>query len=223
MTRTVERPRLAALITAAGASTRMGSPKALVPWRGVPLLLHQARVLATSPALVDLVAVLGAASDTIRHAAAAWDCPPLRLVDNPRWAEGRSTSLEVGATSLIRPCEAILIAAVDQPLDPIVLATLLDDFQPGDRALLPSHAGRSGHPVLLSAALLPELRTLTRLPEGLRTLVRAAAPRLVPVDSPSVHLDLNRPDDLAAAQITNPAPARDSSAIPTAPTPEGTR
>ena len=47
--------RVAALITAAGASTRMGRPKALVPWRGRPLLLHQAAVLAEVPAIAEMV------------------------------------------------------------------------------------------------------------------------------------------------------------------------
>ncbi|MCC6620655.1 MAG: NTP transferase domain-containing protein [Deltaproteobacteria bacterium] len=199
MTRSAQ--RFAALITAAGASSRMGRPKALVAWRGAPLLLHQARVLAKADGMGEIVAVLGGDAARIRGEAASWTVTcDLRLVDNPRWAEGRSTSLEAGVAALrTPPTDALLIVAVDQPLVPEVVAALLAAWAPDDRALVPSHAGRRGHPVMLAAALLPELARASRHPEGLRDIVRAAAPREVEVASDLIHLDLNDPDAVARA------------------------
>lgn len=197
--------RFAALVTAAGASSRMGSPKALARWGDVPLLLHQARVLERCPGLGAIVAVLGADADRIRGEAASWTgVADLRLVDNPRWEEGRSASFEVGVAALGAVAGdragGLFVAAIDQPLDPAVIDALVAASGPGDEVLLPTHGGRRGHPVLLPWSLVPELGRASAYPEGLRDIVRAAQVREVPVASPSIHLDLNTPAALAAAR-----------------------
>jgi CTP:molybdopterin cytidylyltransferase MocA len=122
---------------------------------------------------------------------------PARRVDNPGWASGRSSSLEVGARALPDDAAWILVVAIDQPLDPEVVGALL--AAPEDGPNLPIHAGRPGHPVLLPGRLLTSLRTLSNWPEGLRSLVRSEVPTLVPVDTPAIHLDLNTPEQLLAA------------------------
>ena len=66
---TTQQPRLAALLLAAGASTRMGKPKALLPWGGVPLVRHQVDLLAAQPAVDQLIVVVGALLDEVRTAA----------------------------------------------------------------------------------------------------------------------------------------------------------
>jgi len=194
--------RFAAIVTAAGASSRMGRPKALVAWGGAPLILHQARVLAAAPGMGAIVAVLGADAALIRREVAAWKVDgDLRLVDNPRWSEGRSTSLEVAAHALAPPpTAAVIVVAVDQPLALEVVRALCAAWTEGDRALVPVFGERRGHPVMLAAALLPELARATDHAEGLRDIVRAASPRAIPVAAPSIHLDLNTPDDLARAR-----------------------
>ena len=193
---------LVALVTAAGASTRMGSPKALVPWGGRPLVVHQATVLSD---LRDVVVVLG--HDAPAIAAAAPLPPPARYLVHPGWAEGRSSSLEAAARALPDDAAAILVCAVDQPLARATLDALLAAFDPERHDLAqPLAAGRPGHPLLLSARLLPALRAATTHPEGLRDIVRAAHPRtvFVPCDDPGVHTDLNTPAALAAARPPRP-------------------
>ena len=185
-------------MTAAGASSRMGSPKALVDWHGRPLVAHQAAVLAD---LRDVVVVLGA--DAERIAAAAPLPAPARYVVHPGWAAGRSSSLEAGARALPDDARAVLVCAVDQPLTGATVAALLAAFDPAAHDLAqPLAAGRPGHPLLLSGALLPELRRASAYATGLRDIVQTARARgvLVPVDDAGVHADLNTPDALRAAR-----------------------
>lgn len=187
----------AAIVTAAGASTRMGSPKALAPYGGVPLLLHQLRVLEAEAAIDPIVVVLGSEADALAAEIAGWHTRA-RVVVNARWEEGRSSSLEVGAAAIPGTALGVLVVAVDQPLERAVVRALLD-AGPSDAVTAPSFAGRRGHPVLLPGALLGELARASSHPEGLRDIVRAAATRLVEVASPRVLLDLNTPEDLARA------------------------
>lgn len=192
--------RIVALITAAGASTRMGQPKALVPWHGTPLLLHQARVLAAMHDIGEVIAVIGKDAEPIEAARAGWDVR-LRLVWNARWDEGRSTSIEAGAMAFVeREPAGVLVVAVDQPLTPEVVRQLIAARPAPGEVIVPTHAGRRGHPVLLAGSFLEQLGRATQFPEGLRDIVRAAHLRLVEVASAAIHMDLNDPQALIAAE-----------------------
>lgn len=187
-----------ALVTAAGASTRMGSPKALVDWGGRPLVAHQAATLA---GFRDVAVVVGAEADRVMTAAPL--AAPARYVVHPGWAAGRSSSLEAGARALPDDAGAVLVCAVDQPLTARTVDALLAAFDPATHDLAqPLAGGRPGHPLLLAGRLLAELRRASAHPTGLRDIVRAARPRalLVPVDDPGVHADLNTPEALATAR-----------------------
>lgn len=186
----------------------MGRPKALVPWRGAPLIVHQAQSLAAlGRELGAIVVVLGHAADAIRAALAdaLATLPGVSLVDNPRWPEGRSSSLEVGLGALrsTSPPHALafgrglFVAAVDQPLDASIILALAHAFAEGDEILQPTHAGRRGHPLLLAPAAAARLAHASSYPTGLRTIVASSRVRTLEVDSAIIHLDLNTPDDLA--------------------------
>lgn len=203
-----EPPPFAGLVTAAGASSRMGRPKALVPWRGTPLLVHQARSLAAlGEELGGIVVVLGHAHEAIRAALAddLATVPGVTLVDNARWSLGRSSSLEIGLGALrstSRPNalafgRGLFVTAVDQPLDTSIILALAHAFTEGDEILQPSHAGRRGHPLLLAPAIASRLAHASSYPMGLRTIVHASHVRTLEVESATIHLDLNTPDDLA--------------------------
>lgn len=215
-----EPPRVAALVTAAGASSRMGGAhKALLPWGAGPLVAHQVRTLAArlGGSRASIVVVVGARGDEVARAVP----PPGLVVVNERWREGRSTSLAAGLRALQQleqleqleqghrgRSEAVLVVAVDQPLHAATVAALLDAFDPARHALaVPSYQGRRGHPVVLSARLWSELVRVEDEPEGLRTIVRRhASQRLeVPVGHP-VRWDLNTPEDYARARAAASAP-----------------
>ncbi|MEB3330532.1 MAG: nucleotidyltransferase family protein [Candidatus Sericytochromatia bacterium] len=185
-----------AVVTAAGRSTRMGRAKALVEWRGLPLLTHQVRALL---ACREVVVVLGHEAHLLQpfvptHAR-------VRTVFNPRYDEGRGTSLATAFGLVRSPVAGVLVVAVDQPLADGVVQRLCEACRPEFAVLQPSHEGRRGHPVLFRGDLLPELQAVAAEPEGLRSVVRRhdGATRLVPVPDRDVLRDLNTPADWAEA------------------------
>lgn len=189
-------PRLTAIVTAAGRSSRMGSLKALAPWGRTTLLRHQIETLRMG-AFDRVVVVLGYEADTL--AAHIADLPGVTVAINPKWGEGRSTSFEAAAETLADLLPArVLICAVDQPIVPSVLEALL--AHPDHEALLaPCFNHRSGHPILLPATSSTALAKATHYPQGLRDIAATARRVLVPVDTPLIHLDLNTPEDLTRA------------------------
>ena len=212
---TTPEQRLAAIVLAAGESTRMGQPKALLPWGGVPLVRHQVDLLAAQPAVDQLIVVVGALVDEVQ---ATLDSTPARVVTNPRFREGRATSLAAGARALKGRPTSVLVVSVDQPLAPELLDPLVTAWQAEPDALLrPTFAGRSGHPLIVPADVVPELAQVTEATQGLRAVVTRHRHRLrsVPVESELAVLNLNTPADVAAtAPSSGPAPSPKLSAGP---------
>lgn len=203
--------RSVALLLAAGESERMGAPKVLLDWHGQPLLAHQLQQIQKSD-LGECVVVLGRDFEALephvrRPFRPGWKSRPVR---NPRFAEGKCTSIRVGLASLLARPDAILIASVDQPLDHrLIDALLLAGKQEwaaagepeGRTIILPVFEGRRGHPPLFRGTLLPELLGVQEETLGLRTVVRRLPERVreIPWDSPQILLNLNTPLDAARA------------------------
>ncbi len=208
-------PRLAAILLAAGQSTRMGQPKALLPWGGVPLVRHQADLLTSHPAIDQLLVVVGNLQDEVSDALKG---TPTRVLVNLRFREGRATSLAAGARAFQRTPTSILVANVDQPLEANLLQPLVAAWRTDPVALWrPTYKGSGGHPVIVPADIAPELEQVTEATQGLRAVVTRHRRRLrsVPVDSQLAVLNLNTPADYAAAQpASDPAPSPKLSAGP---------
>lgn len=212
---TMREPRLAAIVLAAGESTRMGQPKALLPWAGVPLVRHQVDLLAAQPPIDQLVVVVGSLLDEVRM---ALDGSPARVVANPRYREGRATSLAAGASALKSGPTGVLVVSVDQPLAADLLDPLLAAWRTDPDALWrPSYEGRGGHPLIIPPGIAPELAQVTEATQGLRAVVTRHRHRLrsAPVQSELAVLNLNTPADYAAAEPSSgPAPSPKLSAGP---------
>lgn len=191
--RVLDRAWCAAVITAAGAGSRMGRPKALVEWQGVPLLLRQ---LAALEGFGQRIVVLGAAAEEIRE---SLDIPRgVAVVENEGWQTGRSGSLRLGFHAVNPSALGILVAAVDQPVDPAVVDLLLARLDPAEHAwVLPRVGERRGHPIILSGTLLPALRELGD-DETLRELaLRFESSALeIQVESELALANFNRPEDI---------------------------
>ena len=188
--------RAALILLAAGASTRMGSPKALLPW-GATTLLEHALAAARAAGVADIVVVLGPATEHL-----AQDLAGVRVARNPDPATGRSASIRLACAELPAELEAIVVQSVDQPAAADILRALLAAVGPSVDVAVPCYAGRRGHPVCLAGRLLPELQRVTEEEEGLRSIVRRHAHRLgeVAVDDESVVWNLNDPTAYAAAR-----------------------
>lgn len=175
----------------------MGEAKALLDWGGRALLVHQCEVLG---GFRDVVVVVGHGAAALRAAVTlpAW----ARWVDNARFAEGRSTSLEAGARALPEDAAGVLVAAVDQPLDDAVVAALIAAYRPGEHAIVePARAGRRGHPVLLGVGAVVALRRASAYEQGLRGIVREARARGgLAVEVGGEERDLNTPEAYRAAR-----------------------
>ncbi|MCC9203891.1 nucleotidyltransferase family protein [Arthrobacter sp. zg-Y769] len=145
-----------AVLLAAGAGKRLGhGPKALLPFRGRPLIEHQVRVLLAG-GCTRVVAVLGAGHSEVLAAARLQNT---EVAVNPRWDLGMGTSYRCGVqAALAHGPAAVLVALVDQPgLSPAVVARVLAAGQPGRIAAAGYRSAegrlRRGHPVLFDASL----------------------------------------------------------------------
>jgi CTP:molybdopterin cytidylyltransferase MocA len=144
------------IVLAAGMSTRMGEPKALVRWGDEPLLVYQVQQLLEA-GCDEVIVVLGHQADLIHRELRRVKC---RVMLNARFHAGRSGSVRIGAKAANRDTESILVIGVDQPRPAAFLKRLLDAHSPDFAATRPVHDGRHGHPVVLSGRLRAELMSV---------------------------------------------------------------
>jgi len=171
----------------------MGSPKALLEWRGTTLLGFAVEQLRAA-GVDDLVVVLGLAHAEIQAAVPELNGTIVRL--NLDEASGRSGSIRIGAAALPDGVHKIVVQSVDQPSQVEVLELLL--ASEGD-VVVPVQNGRRGHPVCFSGRLVAELRGVSEESEGLRAIVRRHAVTEVEVATRAVFWNLNTPEAYAAA------------------------
>ena len=194
---------IAALILAAGESTRMGSPKALLlDPDGRPFVARLVRTMVAA-GLDDIVVVTGAQHDAICSAVEN-DAPPQlpRFVRNPDPGRGQLSSLWTGMDAVVTPAtEAILVTPVDVPmLTSATVRTVVGSWL-GNRPPIarPRRGARFGHPVLFDRVVFDELRSAP-LERGARAVVhsRAATVLNVDVDDRGCIADIDSPADYAA-------------------------
>jgi nicotine blue oxidoreductase len=171
--------RIAAVVLAAGAATRFGSPKQR---ELLPRVLER---LAGSP--VDEVVVVEGAYDLRREAAQ----PDVRVVPCPDWELGGGASLRCGLAALADDVEAAVVILADGPLlAPEAVARVIASWRAeGGDVVAASYGGDRGHPLLAARAVWAEVPD-----EGLRVL----EPRLVACDDLGAPGDVDTPEDLAA-------------------------
>jgi molybdenum cofactor cytidylyltransferase len=192
---------IAAIVLAAGASTRMGRQKLTLPMHTGRSLVRVVVEQVLAAGLDDTVVVLGPDAEAVALTLAVL---PVRTVVNPRHAEGQSTSLRAGLDALEPGTDAVVIALGDQPLpDPDVIRLLVAAFRATGRPIaVPVYRGGRGNPVLFAAALFGELRAVTG-DQGGRGVIGRDPSRVaeVPIDLP-MPADIDTPEDYEAARRT---------------------
>lgn len=163
-----------AVLLAAGAGTRLGlGPKALLPYRGRTLVEHLGQVLRAGGCR-ETVVVLGAGAADVR---AGTELSAHRVLDNPRWQEGLSTSFSLGVAA-VQAGDDVLVALVDQPgLNAGTVARLLSRHRTGQVTMAayrgPDGALQGGHPVLFDGALAVQAAAGATGDGGARNFLRA--------------------------------------------------
>lgn len=196
--------RFGAIILAAGASTRMGTPKQLLRIQGEPLVKRAAETVLQSSAW-PVIVVLGANAETIRPTLARL---PVMIADNPAWAEGMAASVRAGMTMLqqfSRSLDAVVIALCDQPaFSAEVIEQLVSAQRRDGRSIVAAHYGdRNGAPALFLREHFPALTALTG-EEGARQLLNGNPSIVTPVDIPQLSFDLDTPEDYSAFVSATP-------------------
>jgi molybdenum cofactor cytidylyltransferase len=181
-----------AIILSAGKSERMGSPKALLQYRGQSFL---ARILSAvaSARMVPAIVVAGHHYDEISRA-----FPNNQIVFNPRYEYGMSTSVQAGIRALPAGLKGAAVFLVDHPMiDRQTIEILSDRLAPG-RIVVPVHDGRRGHPVIFAAELFDEILNLSS-EQGLNSVVRRLPERVaeVFVENAGVLRDIDTPEQFA--------------------------
>lgn len=178
-----------AVILAAGASTRLGSPKALTKVGGKTAITRICRVLNDAD-IEDVAVVVGAHADAI-----APEVPtPARVIKNRTWERGRSNSLKAGVRALPKGIP-LIIWPVDHPA--VRLPTIRAMIAAQGTIRIPTFEGQRGHPPVFDGALRDELLALGD-DEPLHNIVHrhVASVVEVPVADPAILWNIDTPDDL---------------------------
>jgi molybdenum cofactor cytidylyltransferase len=189
------------MILAAGASTRMGTPKQLLAYRGCTLILHVAEVAITS-VCQPIVVVLGANAEQIKPEISQL---PVHIVENQQWADGMSSSIRVGLEALLavnQNLEAVAIALCDQPfVSSQTLDRIVEAYRFTGKPIIASeYAGTLGVPVLFSRSLFSELMAL-KSNEGAKQLIKRHIHEVFSVPFPEGSIDIDTPTDYEQLQV----------------------
>jgi molybdenum cofactor cytidylyltransferase len=183
-------PRVLGVVLAAGMGTRMGGSKVVRPVQGRPMV-ERVVDAALGSRLAGTAVVVGHEADGVRSILGD---RPVRILDNPSFADGLSTSVRAALLAVGPDYDAALFLLADQPF---VTAGLIDRLltafaATGKPIVRPEVDGRPGNPVLFSARLFPELLQETG-DRGGRDVVRrhAGEVHLVAVDDPKACLDID--------------------------------
>ncbi len=192
---------VAAVVLAAGRSTRMGGPNKLLAELGGKPLVRIAVEQALASKASSVVVVTGHQADEVRR---ALDGLSVVFVHNPSFAAGLATSVKAGIAVVPDDADAAIICLGDMPLiDATLIDRLIEAFAPDRGALIamPFNEGRRGNPVLWSRRFFAELMTLEG-DVGARHLIErhTEAVAEVAVEGPGAFLDIDTPEALDKAR-----------------------
>jgi molybdenum cofactor cytidylyltransferase len=193
--------RIAALILAAGRSTRMGANKLLEVLHEKPLVRHVADAARASDAS-PLIIVTGHEREKLATSLSEIDAT---FIHNPDYAQGLSTSLKAGLSAVPQECDGAVILLGDMPLVTTdIINTLIAAIQTASdkSAAVPVAKGEWGNPVLLMRKTFTDVSTLTG-DAGARKYLMGHRDQVleVPVSDTSVLVDLDTPEALARARM----------------------
>lgn len=202
--------RICGVILSAGASSRMGREKALLPWPPSapgfasisPQTLLSASIAALRPFAEAVIVVAGKNAENIAPEVSAHGA---LLVENPAPERGQFSSMQIGLRQVLaRGCDAAIITLVDcPPLSAVSMEKLGKSFHKalaiGKWGVAPENNGKRGHPLMASHRLIDAFLAAP-VTSNAREIKRAHAELIVsvPVSDDLVSIDVNTPEEYAA-------------------------
>ena len=196
-----EGKRVAAIVLAAGRSTRMGAVNKLIAQIGGKPLVRIAAEQALASAAGPVIVVTGHQRDKVEAALQGLN---VHLVHNTDYAEGLGTSLRVGIAAVPDEVDGAIVCLGDMPqVDAGLIDTLLDAFDPESGALIvvPTIEGRRGNPVVWARRFFPDLMSIGG-DFGARYLIGNYAEAVVevPVAGEAALTDVDTPESFSAVK-----------------------
>lgn len=191
--------RVAAIVLAAGGSTRMGQPKQLLPIGGQPMVRRVTEAVCAA-GLAQVLVVVGAHAEAVAEALTGL---PVDIVVNEAWAGGMSSSIRAGIGALRPDIQAVLMILADQPAlkTDLVRALTCHYEATGAPIVVPHFQGRRGNPVLFDRTLFPQLVAVEGDQGGREIISRHRNEvECLQVDDVAVILDVDTRQDYDKAQ-----------------------
>lgn len=187
-----------AVILAAGAAHRFGSPKMLALLGGVPVIRRTVEAVCAAH-FAEVLVVAGAQAEAITDALVGMDC---RIVPAPDWREGMAASLRAGIAAVSPRTNGVFVFLGDMPLVPMGLCPQLAGLaERAGYAARPVVAGKPGHPACFTRSAFADLARLTGDCGATRLLQqRTQGVAYLATDAAGAMLDIDAPGDLAAAE-----------------------
>lgn len=183
---------VAIVILAAGAASRMGQPKQLLPINGKSLIKHVTEIAMDTPCY-PITVVLGANRQLIRS---ELDKMPITVIDNPKWEEGMASSIKIGligAYMTAKEIEAVIFLTVDMPYvssDLIKKMIVKSVENPECQVVASKYDGQIGIPVLFKRPIFNDLLDLTS-EQGAKKVILKHIENTKTIDFPEGKFDLD--------------------------------
>ena len=187
---------------AAGESKRMGKKKEVLPVSGEPMVRSVVSKLLDSRRIDEVIVVLGHRADDVGSALAGVTDERIELVGNMRYAEGMGTSLGHGVSSCSWGTDGFLVVLADAPFFRTEdVDALIDAHAKGASIVVPVHAGRRGHPVLIDGSYRDKLGALTG-DAGARHIIERAGDAVseLEIADEGFLIDVDEPEDYEAVK-----------------------
>ncbi len=197
---------ICAVVLAGGESRRMGQPKMLLPW-GAVTVLEQVIAVLRAAGVDQIEVVTGAARQDVEDVCQRQQ---VRTVFNPAFSRDEMLgSLQAGLRGMGAGAEAALVTLGDQPqIQAATVRAVLEEFQGSkSRLIVPSYQRHRGHPWLVSRPLWEEILQMGA-PDSPREFLNrhTAEIRYVEIESPSILMDIDTPDDYKKARPRGSGP-----------------
>jgi CTP:molybdopterin cytidylyltransferase MocA len=182
-------------LLAAGSGSRFGGGKLLAPYKGRPLIEAALSGLRGSP-VDEIIVVVGAEGERLRDVAAEYGA---RVVQNPDWEEGMSTSVRAGLRACSSEARAALVSLADQPLvGTRAVERLVKAFRGGAEVVVATYGGEPRNPVLFAREVWPILERELSGDKGARVFLRRHPGLVVqvPCDDVADPADVDTVEDL---------------------------